>query len=397
MISRAYFAKALSIAVVFSFSACEKKTAHTEAPPPPEVLVTEVVKGDVPTIGEWVGTLDGDENADIRARVTGYLQKRDYEEGSYVKQGDLLFEIDPRPFEAALDEAKSQLDQAIAIQLATEADFKRSQELFDKKVISVQEFENKRQLNQANVAKVGALEAAVQTAQLNLDFTKITAPVDGIAGLAKAQIGDLVGAGSTSSLTTVSKIDPIRLYFPLSEKDYKEHANALREAMQKPYSERPESIEMLFADGTVYPKKGRFSFVDRQVDPTTGTILIAASFPNPDHTLRPGQFAKARAVIDKISGALLVPERALVELQGSYQIGVVGEDNKAEIRPIKIGPRYNRQVVVTEGLKEGEKVIVEGIQKVRPGMTLTAKPYQEPKAGTADSGKPPEQQKPAAS
>jgi membrane fusion protein (multidrug efflux system) len=227
----------------------------------------------------------------------------------------------------------------------------------------------------------------VQTAQLNLDFTKITAPVDGIAGLAKAQIGDLVGTGSTSSLTTVSKIDPIRLYFPLSEKDYKEHANLLRAAMQRPYSERPEGIEMLFADGTVYPQKGKFSFVDRQVDPTTGTILIAASFPNPDHTLRPGQFAKARAVIDKITGALLVPERALMELQGSYQIGVVGADNKAEIRPIKIGPRFNRQVVVTEGLKEGENIIVEGIQKVRPGTAVTAKPYQEPKAGTTGSGK----------
>jgi len=392
-------AKAFSIALVFCLCGCEKKTVQTEAPPPPEVLVTEVVKGDVPTIGEWVGTLDGDENADIRARVTGYLQKRAYQEGSYVKEGDLLFEIDPRPFEAALAEAKSQLDQAKAIQLATQADFERSQELFDKKVISEQEFENKRQLNLANVAKTGALEAAVQTAQLNLDFTKIIAPVDGIAGLAKAQIGDLVGSGSgsTSSLTTVSKIDPIRLYFPLSEKDYKEHANGLRQAMQQPYSERPEAIEMIFADGTVYPKKGKFSFVDRQVDPTTGTILIAASFPNTDHTLRPGQFAKARAVIDKISGALLVPERALVELQGSYQIGVIGADNKAEIRPIKIGPRFNRQVVVTEGLKEGDKVIVEGIQKVRPGMIVTTKPYQEPKAGTADSGKPPEEAKPATS
>jgi membrane fusion protein (multidrug efflux system) len=206
-----------------------------------------------------------------------------------------------------------------------------------------------------------------------------------------------VGSGSTSSLTTVSKIDPIRLYFPLSEKDYKEHANALREAMQRPYAERPEAIEMLFADGTVYPKKGKFSFVDRQVDPTTGTILIAVNFPNPDRTLRPGQFAVARAAIENIPGALIVPERALVDLQGNYQLGVVGADNKAEIRPIKIGPRYNRQVVVTEGLKEGEKVIVEGIQKVRPGMTLTAKPYQEPKEGTADSGKPPEEPKPATS
>ena len=397
MTPRSRLAKAFIIAVVLNLSGCEKKNIHTEAPPPPEVLVTEVVKADVPTVGEWVGTLDGEQNAEIRARVTGYLQKRDYQEGSYVKEGDLLFEIDPRPFEAALDEAKSQLDQAKAIQLATEADFERSQELFDKKVISVQEFENKKQLNQANVAKVGALEAAVQTAQLNLDFTKITAPLDGIAGLAKAQIGDLVGTGSTSSLTTVSKIDPIRLYFPLSEKDYKEHANGLRGAMQKPYSERPETIEMVFADGSVYPQKGRFSFVDRQVDPTTGTILIAASFPNPEHTLRPGQFAKARAMIDKIVGALVVPERALVELQGNYQIGVVGEDNKAEIRPIKIGPRFNRQVVVTDGLKEGEKVIVEGIQKVRPGMVLTAKPYQEPKADTADSLRPQQEAEPATS
>jgi membrane fusion protein, multidrug efflux system len=398
MTPRSCLVKAFVIAVVFILSGCSKKTVKTEAPPPPEVFVTQVVKADVPIVGEWVGTLDGSENADIRARVTGYLQKRDYQEGSYVKEGDLLFEIDPRPFQAALAEAKSQLTQQQAIQLATKADFERSQELFDKKVISVQEFENKRQLNEANVAKVGALEAAVQTAQLNLDFTRITAPVDGIAGLAQAQIGDLVGTGgSATTLTTVSKIDPIRLYFPLSEKDYQEHGALLKQAMQKPNSERQEVIEMVFADGTVYPQKGKFSFVNRQVDPTTGTILIAANFPNPDHTLRPGQFAKARAAIDKISGALLVPERALVELQGSYQIGIIGEDNKAEIRPIKIGPRFNRQVVVTEGLKEGEKVIVEGIQKVRPGMVLIAKPYQEQKAGTADSQRVQEEQKPATS
>jgi RND family efflux transporter MFP subunit len=386
MIPRSFLAKALISAAVFSLSGCAKKTVQTEAPPPPEVLVTQVVKADVPIVSAWVGTLEGSENADIRARVTGYLQKRDYQEGSYVKAGDLLFEIDPRPFEAALAEAKSQLVQAQALQLATQADFERAQELFNKKVISVQEYQNKTQLNEANVAKVGALQAAVDTAQLNLGFTKISAPVDGIAGIAKAQIGDLVGpGGSATTLTTVSAIDPIRLYFPLSEKDYKQHANALQAMMQRPYAERPEAIEMVFADGTVYPRKGKFSFVDRQVDPTTGTILIAANFPNPDHTLRPGQFAKARAVIEKIDGALLVPERALLELQGSYQIGVLGEDNKAEIRPIKIGPRFKRQVVVTEGLKEGEKVIVEGVQKVKPGMAVSAKPYEEPKADTAGS------------
>ena len=248
--------------------------------------------------------------------MSGYLQKKDYDEGSYVKKGDLMFEIDPRPFEAALAGAKSELLQEQAVQLATQADFERSQELFGKKVISVQEFENKKQLNQSHVAKVAALEAVVQTAQLNLDFTKIVAPVDGIAGIAKAQIGDLVGPGSTETLTTVSKIDPIRLYFPFSEKDYKQYANRLKEAMQVPESERKESTELVFADGTIYPQKGKFSFLDRQVDPTTGTILIAANFPNPDHTLRPGQFAKARTVIENISGALLVPERALVELAG---------------------------------------------------------------------------------
>src|SRR6516225_1009250 len=247
MVTRSSLAKAVIFAAVFSLLGCGKKAVQTEAGPPPEVLVTQVVKADVPVVREWVGTLNGSENADIRARVNGYLQKRNYEEGSYVKEGDLMFEIDPRPFEAALAQAKSELLQEQAVQLATQADFQRSQELFEKKVISVQEFENKKQLNLANVAKVAALEAAVQTAELNLGFTKITSPVDGIAGLANAQIGDLVGTSSTSSLTTVSKIDPIRLYFPISEKDYKEHANALREAMQRPFSERPEAIEMLFA------------------------------------------------------------------------------------------------------------------------------------------------------
>jgi RND family efflux transporter MFP subunit len=392
---RSYLAKTLSIALFLGLSACEQKSEHAEAPPPPEVLVTQVVKADVPIVRQWVGTLNGSDNADIRARVNGYLQKRNYQEGRFVKEGDLLFEIDPRPFEAALAQAKSDLAQAQAIQAATEADFQRSQELFDKKVISVQEYENKRQLNLANEAKVGALQAALDTAQLNLDYTKIVAPFDGIAGVSQAQIGDLVGpAGSTSTLTTESKVDPIRLYFPLSERDYREHSNVLQEAMNEPDAERKAVIEMLFADGTVYPQKGTFSFINRQVDPTTGTILIAVNFPNPDRSLRPGQFAVARAAIENIPGALIVPEKALVDLQGNYQLGVVGADNKAEIRPVKIGPRYNRQVVITEGLKEGDQVIVEGMQKVRPGMVVKAKPYEEPKADTANSQARPEPKAP---
>jgi RND family efflux transporter MFP subunit len=381
-------AKALALAVIISVLGCEKKVAETGPPAPPEVLVTQVISGDVPVIREWVGTLDGSENADIRARVTGYLQKRDYQEGSFVKEGDLLFEIDPRPFEAALAQAKSELDQVQATQAATQADFERSQELYNKKVISVQEYENKRQLNQAQVAKIEALQAAAQTAQLNLDYTKISAPVDGIAGLSKANIGDLVGTGSEVTLTTVSKIDPIRLYFPINEQDYKKHAISLQKVMQKPESEREANVELAFADGTVYPQKGKFSFIDRQVDPTTGTILVAVNFPNADHSLRPGQFSKARAAIEKISDALLVPERALSELQGSYQVGVIDDNGKAEIRPIKIGPRYNHQVVVTEGLKKGETIIVEGLQNVRPGMNVNAKPYQKSATQESDADVP---------
>ncbi|MBV8099925.1 MAG: efflux RND transporter periplasmic adaptor subunit [Verrucomicrobia bacterium] len=395
---RSCLAETLSIAILLGLASCEKKTEHAEAPPPPEVLVTDVVKADVPIVRQWVGTLNGSDNADIRARVTGYLQKRNYQEGSFVKEGDVLFEIDPRPFEAALAQAKSDLAQTQAIQLATQAQFERNQELFNKKVISVQEYENTRQLNEANVAKVGAAEAALQTAQLNLDFTKIIAPFDGIAGISQAQIGDLVGpSGSTATLTTESQVDPIRLYFPISEADYREHSNLLREAMNKPDSEREAAIEMLFPDGTVYPQKGKFSFINRQVDPTTGTILIAVNFPNPDRTLRPGQFAVARAAIQNVPGALLVPERALIDLQGNYQLGVVGADKKADIRAVKIGPRYNRQVVITEGLKEGDKVIVEGMQKVRPGMVLTTKPYEEAKADTANSESQPAEQKPPTS
>jgi membrane fusion protein, multidrug efflux system len=381
--------------ICFLLIGCGQKSAETEAPPTLDVLVAKVTKADLSITRAWVGTLDGSVNAAIRARVAGYLEKQAYQEGGYVKTGDLLFEIDPRPFEAALAEAKSDLAQAQALQLATKADFDRSQELFNKKVISQQEYENKRQLNEANVAKVSALQAAVETAQLNLGFTKITSPVDGIAGVAKAQIGDLVGTATENVLTNVSQIDPIRLYFPLSEHDYRIYAEQLRKLMGVPDADRASNVTLTFSDGTVYPKKGKFAFVDRQVNPTTGTILIAVSFPNPDLTLRPGQYAEASAPIEKLNGVLVIPEQALIELQGNYQIGVIRPDGKADIRPIKIGPRINRQVVVSEGLKEGETIIVEGAQKVRPGMVVNAKPYEQPKMDSAQSQKPATATRPA--
>jgi RND family efflux transporter MFP subunit len=365
-----------ALPVVIAFASCQKP-ASTASSGPPEVLVTEVVQKEVPMIRQWVGTLNGSENADVRARTTGYLQKRAYEEGGYVKQGDLLFEIDPRPFVAALDQAKSQLQEAQATLLGVELDAKRAKELFQGKVISEQEYTNKTQDYQTKLAAVAAAQAAVESAQLNLDYTKVVSPLDGIAGQAQAQIGDLVGSGSNTVLTTVSQIEPIRCYFPISEQTYWEFADLLKKAMAVPEAERPERVEMILPNGSVYSHKGKFDFVDRQVDPKTGTIQIAVSFPNPELTLRPGQYATARAEIGSIPNALLIPQQAVSQLQGGNQVAVVSADGKAEIRAIKVGPTFGQMIVVTDGLKAGEKVIVEGFQKVRQGTQVLAKPYTD--------------------
>jgi RND family efflux transporter MFP subunit len=365
-----------ALPVVIAFTSCQKP-ASTVSSGPPEVLVTEVVQKEVPMIRQWVGTLNGSENADVRARTTGYLQKRAYEEGGYVKQGDLLFEIDPRPFVAALDQAKSQLQEAQATLLGVELDAKRAKELFQGKVISEQEYTNKTQDYQTKLAAVAAAQAAVESAQLNLDYTKVVSPLDGIAGQAQAQIGDLVGTGSNTVLTTVSQIEPIRCYFPISEQTYWEFADFLKKAMAVPEAERPDRVELILPDGSVYSHKGKFAFVDRQVDPKTGTIQIAVSFPNPELTLRPGQYATARAEIGSIPNALLIPQQAVSQLQGGSQVALVSSDGKAEIRAIKVGPVFGQMVVVTDGLKAGEKVIVEGFQKVRQGTEVLAKPYSD--------------------
>jgi membrane fusion protein, multidrug efflux system len=365
-----------ALPVVIAFTSCQKP-ASTVSSGPPEVLVTEVVQKEVPMIRQWVGTLNGSENADVRARTAGYLQKRAYQEGGYVKEGDLLFEIDPRPFVAALDQAKSQLQEAQATLLGVELDAKRAKELFQGKVISEQEYTDKTQAYQTKLAAVAAAQAAVESAQLNLDYTKVVSPLDGIAGQAQAQIGDLVGSGSNTVLTTVSQIEPIRCYFPISEQTYWEFADLLKKAMAVPEAERGERVELILPNGSVYSHKGKFAFVDRQVDPKTGTIQIAVSFPNPELTLRPGQYATARAEIGSIPNALLIPQQAVSQLQGGNQVAVVSADGKAEIRAITVGPTFGQMIVVTDGLKAGEKVIVEGFQKVRQGTQVLAKPYTD--------------------
>jgi RND family efflux transporter MFP subunit len=365
-----------ALLVLVIFCACEKQVATLPAAPP-EVLVTEVVQKEVPILQQWVGTLNGSENADVRARTTGYLQARDYQEGGVVKKGDLLFEIDPRPFVAALDQAKSQLQQVQATMTAVQLDAKRAQELFQGKVISEQEYTNKTQDYQNKLAAVAAAQAAVEEAQLNLDYTKVVSPLDGIAGQAQAQIGDLVGTGSNTILTTVSQVDPIRCYFPISEQSYWKFAGKLQQLMEVPLDKRPVRVDLILPDGSVYAHKGTFAFVDRQVDPKTGTIQIAVNFPNSELTLRPGQYVTAQAEVDTIPDALLIPQQAVSELQGGSQVAIVNPDGKAEIRAVKLGPVFGKLIVVTDGLKVGEKVIVEGFQKVRQGVAVSAKPYSD--------------------
>ncbi len=357
--------------------------------PPPDVLVAPAATRDVPVYRDWIGTLDGSENAEIRARVTGYLLKRDYAEGSLVKKGDLLFEIDPRPFEAALAEAKSALEQGKALQVASQADFERNKELFDKKVIAEKEFTNKTQLNEANVAKVKALEANVEQAKLNLDFCRITSPVDGIAGIAQAQIGDLVGTASSTVLTSVSTLDPIKVLFPVSEADYLAAMPRAQGTLKVPLEERPERIELILADGSGFPQKARLLSVDRQVNASTGTILVTALLHNPGNILRPGFFARARIEAEVLKDAVVVPQRAVAEVQGNYQLGVVAANGTAEIRPVKVGARTGSDWVVTSGLQPGEKVIVEGLQKVKTGAPVNAKPWSPPAAPAPAASAPP--------
>lgn len=372
----------LGIAATGGLTGCGKE--ETVSAGPPEVLVMDAATRDVPVFREWIGTIDGSENAEIRARVTGYLTKRDYDEGSLVKKDQLLFEIDQRPFEAALAEAKSQLEQAKAVQLATQAEKERSDKLFDQKVISVQEHTNKTQLNEANISKVSSLEASLEQAQLNLNFCKVTAPVEGIVGIAKAQVGDLVGTGSAVVLTSISTLDPAKILFPVSEADYLAANQRVQETLTKPLDQRPESIELVLADGSTFPNKGRLLSVDRQVQASTGTILVTALVRNPGSVLRPGFFARARIVAQVLKNAVVVPQRAVSEVQGAYQLGIIGADGKAEIRPVKVGSRTGTDWVITTGLKAGEKVVVEGLQKIKAGAPVTAKPWTPPAEKTAD-------------
>jgi RND family efflux transporter MFP subunit len=389
----------IALILVLLFIASHSGAKPKPQPPPASVVeVAPVEEKDIPIYGEWIGTLSGQINADIKAQVTGYLLRQNYKEGAYVRKGQLLFEIDPRPFQAALDQAKGQLAQAEAqlvqyeAQLATaEANQLKSQLDVEKygplakaDAVSKQDFDNSVQTNLANQAQVKganasigaakaqiqASQAAVETATINLDFTRIVSPIDGIAGIAQAQVGDLVSTNS-GVLTTVSTLDPIRDYFTVSEQEYL----ALHKQLLGRTAGRWK-LQLILADGTTYPHQGEFYFADRQVNQNTGAIQLAALFANPDNVLRPGQYGKVRAIMRVQRNALLIPQAAVNEQQGSYVVDVVGNDGKVAVRTVQVGDRTGTMWVIQDGLKAGERVIVEGQENLKPGMPVQTKAFK---------------------
>ena len=371
-------AVALSLLAVLPW-ACNKGSA-APPPPPATVAVVDVVAQDVPLRMTWVATLDGYVNAKIQPQVTGYLVNQTYVEGSYVKKGDVLFEIDPRPFQAALDQARGQKAQADAQLGRATLDVERDIPLAESRAIARSQLENDIQTKLAAAAAVDSAKAAVKTAQLNLEFTKVRSLTDGIAGIARGQLGDLVGPSTL--LTSVSRLDPIKAYVAISEREYLQFVGGLNASAEaRPFPNGDTPLDLLLDNGTVYPHPGKFVLADRQVDPATGTIRIAAAFPNPANILRPGQFGRVRATIAVKHGALVVPQRAVTELQGTYQVAVVGKDDKVEIRPVKVGARVGAMWVIEDGVAAGEKVVAEGVQKVRDGVAVKPVPFQPPAKG----------------
>src|SRR6266567_1530423 len=435
----------VTVVVIGAFIVAGRSNKPAQAAPRPlDVEVVRVEQKDVPVYSDWIGTTEGIVNADIKAEVTGYLLKQDYKEGSFVKKGQLLFELDPRPFQAAVDQAngqvaqfqgqleqaisqvaqaeaqvaqansqllqsQAQLAQAQANQVKTQLDVNKYAPLAEQKAVTQQDLDNAVQSNvvakaQVEAAKAGVetaraqlraanaqigtakaaiatakgqvanARASVKTAELNLGFTRIISPIDGVAGIAQAQVGNLISTTS-SPLTTVSTVDPIKVFFTLNERDYLNFTKRnLIDAQQGASVEQLE-LELLLADGTSYPQKGSFFFADRQVDPKTGAIRMAGVFPNPGNVLRPGQYGRVRAVTNTKEEALLVPQRAVSELQGSYQVAIIGADNKIEMRTVKVSERSGSQWIIEDGLKAGETVVVEGTQKIKPGAVVNPKPY----------------------
>ena len=371
--------KRLAAAVVGLLTAvsagCEGRVDSAPAPPVPKVEVTSVIQKDVPIEGEWVGTLEGYVNAQISPQVSGYLIRQDYKEGALVRKGQVLFEIDPRPFQAALDQAKGQLAQAEARRANADINVKRDIPEAEAHAIPQSQLDTDTQSLRGAKAAVEADQAAVEQAELNLGYTKVLSLIDGIAGVNTVQVGNLVGPSTV--LTAVSQVNPIKVYFPISEQEYLRMADGggpgsvdiITHASRIP-------LQLTLAEASVYPHPGRIVFADRQVDAQTGTIQIVGEFPNARNLLRPGQYARIQAPTGSITGALLVPQAAVNQQQGTYQVTVISSDNRAQLRTVEVGPRVGTLWVITSGVKPEERVVAVGADKVKEGGLVNPTPYK---------------------
>ena len=361
------------MAVVLTGPSCggPKPQSAASAPPMP-VGVVKAIQMDVPVHAEWVATLEGYVNAQIQPQVSGYLISQNYKEGSYVHKGDVLFEVDPRPFQAVLDQAKGQLAQARAQLYLADVNVKRDTPLVKERAIAQSQLDTETAAQMQAQASIQAAEAAVEQAQLNLGFTSVRSLVDGIAGIATTQMGNLVSTAAV--LTTVSQLDPIKVYFPISEQEYLQFTSKLLKktsASDLLRASDSRALDLILSDGSTYPRKGQVIFTDRQVDPQTGTIRVVGAFPNPGNILRPGQFARVRALVGVRQGAVLVPQRCVTELQGTYEVAVITAQNSVSLRKVKVGDRVGTLWVIDEGLGPSEEVVSDGTSKVRDGMPVT--------------------------
>jgi membrane fusion protein, multidrug efflux system len=366
----------LFFTIVFC-AGCASETTKP-VPPPPGVTVATVVQKDVPIYREWVGTMTGNVDADIRPKVDGFLLKRLYTEGSYVTKGQPMFQLDERQTQASVEQAQGQLERAQAALAQAQIDVKRYTPLVAQKAVSQAELDKAKSMERASAAEVAGAQAVLDNAKLNLGWATVSSPISGIAGVAKVGVGDLMTPNTV--MTTVSAVDPIYIDFSISEQDY------LRFVREKTGRAAGQNLVMTLGDGSVYPKAGHALLVNREVDSHTGTIQIRAAFPNPGNVLRPGQYARIRAVTEQRKDALLVPQRAISEIQGTYQVGVVGADNKVELRSVKLGPQFGDMWIVESGLQAGDKVVVEGLQRIRDGMTVTPTPFKDTQADAVKGG-----------
>jgi RND family efflux transporter MFP subunit len=357
--------------------ACSSEKAKP-APPPPGVTVATVVAKDVPLSQEWVGTTVGNVDAEIRPKVDGFLLTRVYTEGSYVKKGQTMFQLDPRQAQAAVEQAQGQLEQTRALLAQAQIDINRYTPLVAEKAVSQAELDRARSLERSATAQMEGAQAALDNAKLNRGWTTVVSPISGIAGIAKVAIGDLMTPNSV--MTTVSSVDPIYVDFNVAEQDY------LRLAREGTHRAAGRNLELTLGDGSVFPRPGHVIVVNREVDSRTGTIQVRAEFPNPGNLLRPGQYARIRAVTENRKNALLIPQRAVSELQGVYQVGVVDSENKVAIRGVKLGPQFGDMWVVESGIKPGEKVVVDGLQRLRDGMTVAPTPFVDTQANAVKGG-----------